>query len=169
MIHDSTFTCILVSCHPVASAFYRQLEPVSKQLTIVIGLTVVGFMAFGLAVSFYRNTLFEDDLKKMAEENRLLAGRVEASRWDLEYYRSSQYVDKYAKENFNRLRPGEKLLLIEQSPAPLPGSSAEETVQDQAALEEYLRSLPILEHWKLYLFGRDRLEQLKKGLRDANV
>lgn len=151
----------------MASSFYQELEPVSKQLTIVIGLTVVGFMAFGLAMSFYRNTLFEDELKKMAQENAALEGRVEESRRDLEYYRSSQYIDKYAKENFNKLRPGEKLLLIERSPQPMGDVSAEKLAADQAAFEEYLHSLPTLEHWRLYLFRRDRLEQLKRGIKQT--
>lgn len=150
---------------PMAQSFYQELEPVSKQLTIVIGLTVVGFMAFGLAMSFYRNTLFEDELKRMAQENAKLIDRVEESRWDLEYYRSSQYIDKYAKENFNKLRPGEKLLLIERAPLPSGDIATEQLAENQAAFEEYLRSLPTLEHWRLYLFRRDRLEQLKKGIR----
>ena len=80
-------------------AYNRVTQPVSKQLTIVIGLTVVGFMAFGLALSFYRNILFEQTLSDIETENERIAQTIELGYGDLEYYRSAQYKDKYAKEN----------------------------------------------------------------------
>jgi hypothetical protein len=146
---------------------YRNLEPVSKQLTIVVGLTVVGFMAFGLALSFYRNILFEETLRTINLENKELAGDISDGQRKLEYYRSAQYKDKYAKENLGRLNPGEKILIITEQPeAPALAGSDDLTPTEvqEATYQEYLRQLPTILHWRLYLFERERIDQLKRGL-----
>ncbi len=135
---------------------YRDLEPVSKQLTIVVGLTVVGFMAFGLALSFYRNILFEETLKNIEGENTKLADQIAESQRDLDYYQSAQYKDKYAKENLGRLNAGEKILVITEPP-PSPDLTAADglsaTDAQEAAYQEVLRQMPIYLHWEMYLFG----------------
>jgi hypothetical protein len=142
-------------------------QPVSKQLTIVIGLTVVGFMAFGLALSFYRNILFEQTLQNIENENARIAQTIDRGYGDLEYYRSGQYKDKYAKENLGRLNPGEKLIIITPDPdarAPSTQSGSTERDRQEAAYFELLQQMPVVEHWQLFLFNRDKLEELKKGI-----
>lgn len=146
---------------------YQHLEPFSKQLTIVIGLTVVGFMAFGLALSFYRNILFEQTLQNMRLQNEELQGKIAAGYRDLEYYRSAQYKDKYAKENLNLVRPGEQVLIIAREQDRKHTESTEDgkpTEQQEAAYYELLRQMPVIEHWKLYLFHREKIQELKTGL-----
>lgn len=142
-------------------------QPISKQLTIVIGLTVVGFMAFGLALSFYRNILFEQTLQNIADENNRIAQTIDRGYGDLEYYRSAQYKDKYAKENLGRLNPGEKLIIITPDPdarTPFAQSGSTERDRREAAYFELLQQMPVIEHWQLFLFRRDKLEELKKGV-----
>lgn len=148
-------------------AYQPDFEPISKQLTIVIGLTVVGFMAFGLALSFYRNILFEQTLRGLEEKNKEIARSIERGYSDLEYYRSDQYKDKYAKENLGRMNPGEKVLIITQGPrgtATGTGASAAQLQRQEAAYFEVLRQMPVLEHWRLYFFHRDTLEEFRKGV-----
>lgn len=147
---------------------YRDLEPLSKQVTIVVGLTVVGFMAFGLALSFYRNILFEQHLAEIGERNDELSDELKKGDEDLAYYRSTQYKDKYAKENLGRLNPGEKMLILTDEPAPLnvtalPTDGDALTAQQEAAFDETLRNLPTILHWKLFLFERGKLEELKRN------
>lgn len=145
---------------------YRDLEPISKQLTIVIGLTVVGFMAFGLALSYYRNILFDEHLVEIGRQNDELARQIQEERSDLDYYRSAQYKDKYAKETLGRLTPGEKALVITQQPKTPELSTSIEftpTEQQQAAYEETLREMPVYQHWELFLFEREKIEDLKRG------
>lgn len=146
---------------------YKDLEPVSKQLTIVVGLTVVGFMTFGLALSFYRNILFEQTLQSISGENDVLRQENAESQSDLDYYQSVQYKDKYAKENLGKLNRGEKVLIITENPdTPVISTTDELTVTEKqlAAYEELLRQMPVLEHWKLYLFNRQKIDELKVGL-----
>jgi hypothetical protein len=147
-------------------AYTRVTQPVSKQLTIVIGLTVVGFMAFGLTLSFYRNVLFEQTLSDIEVENQRIAQTIEQGYGDLEYYRSAQYKDKYAKENLGRLNPGEKLIIITPDPNarnPVAMSGSTEADRREAAYFELLQQMPVIEHWQLFLFRRKQLEELKKG------
>lgn len=147
---------------------YQHLEPLSKQLTIVIGLSVVGFMAFGLALSFYRNLLFEQTLEGISEQNKILRLQIDQGYQDLEHFRSAQYKDKYAKENLGLIRPGEKTLIIthapEENPFVLTKPQSGPTQQQEAAYYELLRQMPTLEHWKLYLFHREKIEEIKIGL-----
>ncbi len=146
---------------------YRDLEPMSKQLTIVVGLTVVGFMTFGLALSFYRNVLFEETLQTIGVQNELQRAKNDESQHDLDYFRSNQYKDKYAKENLDRVDPGEHVLIVHEGPKPVSiglTDSLTPTEQEQAAYEEHLREMPVYQHWELYLFRRDELETLKHSL-----
>ncbi|MBT5237269.1 hypothetical protein HOL63_02775 [Candidatus Peregrinibacteria bacterium] len=146
---------------------YQNLEPVSKQLTIVIGLTVVGFMAFGFALSFYRNLLFEQTLGEIGMQNNVLRERIAEGHRSLEYFQSSQYKDKYSKENLNLVRPGEKILVITHTakdPFILSEDNVAELEQQEAKYFELMRQMPVLEHWKLYLFHKDKIEELKMNL-----
>lgn len=146
---------------------YQNLEPLSKQFTIVIGLTVVGFMAFGLALSFYRNLLFEQTLANMVTENDVLREDIEGGHRNLEYFRSSQYRDKYAKENLNLITPGEKVLIITEKPRdPFSVTQIQTapTEQQEAAYIEILHQMPVLQHWNLFLFHKEKIEEIKMGL-----
>ncbi len=146
---------------------YKNLEPVSKQLTILVGLTVVGFMAFGLILSNYRNVLFDQTLDDMKDQNVALKLNIDQGYRDLEYFKSSQYKDKYAKENLGLVNPGEKVLIIQkpQSPQGAPGEISElQKEQREAAFLELLRQMPVLDHWKLYFFERNKLEELRRGV-----
>jgi hypothetical protein len=147
---------------------YQSAEPISKQLTIVIGLTVVGFMAFGLALSYYRNALFEQTLENIVDQNDILREKIALGYHDLEYYRSAQYKDKYAKENLGLIKPGEKILIITEEvnvvSFPLEEEGSSNSEQQEAAYFELLRQMPIREHWKLYLFHRKKIDELKRAL-----
>ena len=143
-------------------------QPVSKQLTIVIGLTVVGFMAFGLALSFYRNILFEKTLNDLQAENDKIALKIQNGYADLEYYQSEQYKDKYAKENLNKINNGEKMVIISNPPPDPALAESQQTSLDkerqEAAYFELLDQMPVVQQWNLFLFHRDRIEDLKKAV-----
>ena len=149
---------------PAAS---QAIEPISKQLTIFIGLTVVGFMAFGLTLSFYRNILFDRTLTAMEEENTRIAAEIDKGYRDVDYYRSEQYKDKYAKENLGKVNPGEKVLIITQNLDVEPANEEEAISQSEhreAAYLELLRQMPVKDHWNLYLFHPERIEELKREI-----
>ncbi len=146
---------------------YKDLEPISKQLTIVVGLTVVGFMAFGLILSYYRNILFDEHLLEIAQQNEDLKKHIDSEQSDLDYYQSVQYKDKYAKETLGKLSRGEKALIIMQpsrAPEVAMTDGLTPTEQQQAAYEQTLRQMPVYQHWELFLLERDRIDELRRGL-----
>ncbi len=135
-------------------------------MTIVIGLCVVGLMAFGLALSYYKNILFDRQLQTMQERNNRLKLQIANGNDNLQYLESAQYRDKYAKENFGLLKPGEKVLLVNRPSEQVTVSqnNADLTPEEkQAIFEENLRSIRVVDQWKLYLFNRDRIDDLKKN------
>jgi hypothetical protein len=145
----------------------QDIEPISKQLTIVIGLTVVGFMAFGLALSFYRNILFKKTLMDMQAENDKIAEKIQQGYANLEFYQSEQYKDKYAKENLNRLNRGEKIVIISTPPIDPALKESKTTALDkerqQAAYYELLSQMPVFQQWNLFMFHRERIDELKRA------
>ncbi|MBM3230965.1 hypothetical protein FJZ28_01410 [Candidatus Peregrinibacteria bacterium] len=145
---------------------YQQNEPIGRKLTIVVGLTVVGVMAFGFALSFYRNVLFEKTLEDISEGNQSLRKRIEEGYRELEYHKSAQYKDKYAKENLGLVHPDESVLIITQlkRDTMMEDIRIKPTEQQEAAYEELLRQMPVTEHWRLFFFHSDRIEDIKKGL-----
>ena len=144
----------------------QHAEPISRQLTIMIGLTVVGFMAFGLALSFYRNVLFDQLLITLRGQNNELREQIDQGYRDLEYYRSAQYKDKYAKENLGKLNVGEKALIVLNTKANILEDQVIPTAileQQEAAYLELLRQMPTIQHWQMYLFQREKIDTLKKS------
>ena len=57
---------------------YKNVNPFSKQITILIGLFVVGMMSFGLALSYYKNILFDRQLDIMKDQNNKLRDEIVA-------------------------------------------------------------------------------------------
>ncbi len=124
-------------------------------------------MAFGLALSFYRNLLFERTLQNIRAQNEELREKVANGYRELEYYRSAQYKDKYAKENLGLVRPGEQVLVItkrNEDPLRSTDQKTKPTEEQEAEYYDLLRQMPVLEHWKLYLFHREKIQELKQGL-----
>ena len=143
----------------------QEISTFSKRLTILIGLGVVGAMAFCLSISFYRNLIFEETLENLSKRNQDLRAQIDYGLNELEYYRSLQYRDKYAKENLGRINPGEKVLILtEKSPISyLINDNPDRFKQREAAYKQYLQNIPTIEHWRLYLMDYDGLERLKRS------
>jgi hypothetical protein len=93
--------------------------------------------------------------------------RNEEARRELEYFHSAQQKDKYAKESLGRVRPQEKVLIITppvQKPRFGEEPDAAQREQREARFQELLRQMPMLEHWRLYLFHPERVEELQRGV-----
>ncbi len=129
----------------------------------MIGLFVVGGMAFGLALSYYKNTLFDQQLISMQDHNDQLKEQIDKGYGDLEYYNSLQYKDKYAKENMGLVNNTEKVLIITHATQPVVYNKSEELTpeQKQAIYEENLRNISTIDHWMLYLFHHEKIDDLK--------
>ncbi len=144
---------------------YNDITPIPKRMVILTGLFVVGLMAFGLALSYYKNILFDRQLIVMQQRNAKLRDDVLRSYMELRYRQSTQYKDKYAKEYFNLLRPGEKVLYVRMPPEKVLSTTIHERTPEEieALYEENLRSIRVIDHWNLFIFHRDKIEELKSA------
>ena len=123
-------------------------------------------MMFGLSISFYRNLLFEETLKNLSLRNRDLRQQIDEGLAMLAYYRSYQYRDKYAKENLGRVHPGEKVLIFAErgSEATYAENENDSYLQEkEAAYRQYLENIPVLEHWRMYLFDPKGIQTLRQS------
>ncbi len=157
---------LMTRCYTEGLMPYKDAAPFPKQMTIVIGLAVVGLMAFGLALSYYKNILFDQQLLSMQVRNAKLKAEITDGYQHFEYLKSDQYKDKYAKESLGLLNPGEKVLIFTQKPQQLEASSVTELTEEdkEAIYEENLRNIRVIDHWRLYFFNRDKIDDLKKPL-----
>src|SRR3989338_2286874 len=142
------------------------IEPIRKKLTMIVCLGMVALMTFSLSISFYSNVLFEETLKEIQDKNSHLVEEIEQGYQDLEHFRSEQYRDKYAKENLELVNPGERVLIIAKTEKidSLPKSTLSLEEQQSALFEEFLRQTPVIQHWKLFLFDKQKLKQLQHSL-----
>jgi len=127
---------------------------------------VVSAMMFGLSISFYRNLLFEETLKNLSLRNRDLRQQIDDGLDMLAYYRSYQYRDKYAKENLGRVHPGDKVLILTDGESDVTYTEDERDSyleEKEAAYRQYLENVPVLEHWRMYLFDPKGIQTLRQS------
>ena len=127
---------------------------------------MVSAMMFGLSISFYRNLLFEETLKNLSLRNRDLRQQIDDGLDMLAYYRSYQYRDKYAKENLGRVHPGDKVLILTDGESDVTYTEDERDSyleEKEAAYRQYLENVPVLEHWRMYLFDPKGIQTLRQS------
>jgi len=103
----------------------------------------------------------------MRKQNAIMADSNEEARRELEYLHSLQHKDKYAKENLGRVRENEKVLIITPPTTEVPFGeepNAAAAEQQEARFLELLRQMPVFEHWQLFLFQPERVEELRRGV-----
>jgi hypothetical protein len=119
-------------------------------------------MSFGLAISVYRIAVFDNSVAHIKEQNEEIRNRIALKQDEVEYYQSSQFKNKFAKEKLQRISPGEHVLVL--LPAELVDDVLVETPQQSQKIsreaEESLRLLPIIRHWQMYLFHQDEIESM---------
>lgn len=142
----------------------HQESEAGMRLTLISGLVIVGFMAFGLAISVYRMAVFDSSVASIERQNDGIRDRINQKEQELAYYRSTQFKDKFAKENLQLVAEGEHMLIIE--PTQQTNSLQEDapTNDTSSLLEQQLRQIPVYQHWQLYLFRPDALEEIQNSL-----
>ena len=124
-------------------------KPFIIQLIIVGGFLVFIYIFFALATSIYKDYKLEVNIETFEDTIDNLAKMAQQKPEDVKYYQSSQYKDKYAKENLNLLNPGEKLIIIPKEEQIIKS----EVVINKLASSDILK-LPNRNQWWEYFFGR---------------
>jgi cell division protein FtsB len=122
------------------------------QLFVIGGFFFFFYMFFALAISIYEDYTLESEIEEFQEEIDQLESLSKRKPEDLAYLNSDEYKDRYAKENFNLLNPGEKLIVlpeeeqvVEQGPA--------ELMTDLLSPDSVLNQPNRVQWWKFF-FGQ---------------
>ena len=109
-------------------------------------------MFFALATSIYRDYKLESEIQKFEADINKLADLANAKPEDVEYFASIEYKDKYAKENFNLLNPGEKLIIIPEEDRVVEMGEVR-LMTDEHGLSAVLSKSNRVQ-WREYFFGK---------------
>lgn len=119
------------------------------QLVIVGGFLIFLYIFFALATAIYKDYRLDTNIEKFEEEIEKLAEKARQKPKMVTMLESSQYKDRYAKENLNLLNPGERLIVI-------PGEERvvkAEPVQMDSFDDTAILNLPYRQQWWQYFFG----------------
>jgi hypothetical protein len=120
------------------------------QLVIVGGFLVFFYIFFALATSVYKDYKMDVSIQSFKQEIDDLAEKANQKPKGVAYYESTQYKDRYAKENLNLLNPGERLIVIPQEEKVV---KSEVVMVDKTDFNAVLK-LPNRNQWWEYFFGR---------------
>lgn len=82
---------------------------------IIVGFCMIAYMLYGLTLSIYRNYSINTHIEKYEQDNLKIQNELEKKIKSYEYYTSLEYKDKIAKQNLNRINPGEEVIVIPPS------------------------------------------------------
>jgi len=125
------------------------------QTIIAVGFVIIGYMLFNLAISVYSDYQVNLRLEKYIEENERIVADNLVKQEEYAYFNSNLFKDKYAKENLNKLQPGEKMIVLPEK--------TESIFEENPIIEkrndkiERIILLSNREQWKEYFFGDERI------------
>ncbi len=125
------------------------------QTIIIIGFVIIGYMLFNLAISVYNDYQVNLRLERYLEENEKIAADNLNKQEEYAYFNSALFKDKYAKENLNKLQPGEKMIVLPEASENL--FSENPIIEEKEAKIERVMLLSNREQWKKYFFGEERI------------
>ena len=116
-------------------------------LFIIMGLSFILFLLYNIGNALYEKHSFQiifDDLQK---ENKNIEEQNENLEKQVILRQTKEYLDRFAKENFDLLNPGEKRIVL---PLETPQTSNEESLNilpHSILLKELEKRKPIREQW----------------------
>ncbi len=133
----------------------RKRNNLQIQTIIIIGFVIIGYMLFNLAISVYNDYQVNLRLERYLEENENIAADNLSKQEEYAYFNSDLFKDKYAKENLNKLQPGEKMIVL---PEKTESIFEENPIMNEKENKiERIMLLSNREQWKEYFFGDERI------------
>ncbi len=85
---------------------------------LMVELILAGYMVIVLCKSLVESYQIEKYILDFEQKNTEIAAENKKLQSELAYFRSPQYQDKIAKQNFGLVNPGEEVLILPFSPKP---------------------------------------------------
>lgn len=119
---------------------------------IIIGLfLLVSYLLYSLTVSVYKSYQIDVHIKQFENENKRIAEENRSQSDDYEYYSSTAYIEKMAKQNLGLVNRGEEVIII---PGDSFDNSEEGTISDVEEGSAY-SALSNPQKWWKFFFDRD--------------
>jgi len=97
---------------------------------VIVGLfLMVSYLIYSLTVSIYKSYQIDIHIKQFEAENKRIEDENRKQSEDFEYFSSSAYIEKIAKQNLGLLNRGEEIIII-------PGEAFDEGVSGVESLDE---------------------------------
>ncbi len=116
------------------------------KLLIILQFCLLSYLLYTLTLSIYKNYQIDRHIEAFDFENRRLEDANLQIASDIEYFTSSAYIEKIAKQNFGVVNPGEEVIVVPKEE--LDGFEEITTGKNTVA-----SNVSNVEIWSDYLFG----------------
>lgn len=120
----------------------------SSEFAVLALFTVVAFsLVFNTLKVIQRNYALQEQVDQLADEVALVEVQNQRLRFDIEYYKTDEYLEVEAKRRFNLSEKGEKVVFLEKDGDP---EVEPVTAVESSALDEEVSNF---DKWMIFFFG----------------
>lgn len=119
---------------------------------ILTGLFLVLFLLYNIGRILYEKHSFQILFEDLQAENTRLEGENKDLEKQVILRQTKEYLDRFAKENFDLLNPGEKRIVLPVETPSLDGKKLK-ALPPSLLLKELEKKKPIREQWWDVFFG----------------
>jgi len=147
ILNTIKITIVSLKCNKIMQ---HNISKVTKTI-LIIELCLAFYMIIVLFSSLYDDYQVESYITEFDQKNQEIKAENEKLKDELEYFRSPQYQDKIAKQNFGLVNPGEEVLIL-----PHPDDSQNLNLEEQQLSKKlvYYENLPTYKKWWYLVFHK---------------
>lgn len=121
-----------------------------NQIVQVFGVVIAASLILNTVKVVQKNYGLQTQVDKLTDEIAILELQNQQLKYDIEYYKTDEYLELAAREKFNKKAAGERVVALPKDDLtdPLPP-------EEQAKLEPRPQYQENLEQWLYFLFGRE--------------
>lgn len=93
---------------------------------LAIAILIVIYLGISTVETVNRNWELQQKINRLQEENELIDLENEALGYDIEYYKTDEYLELAAKQDLGLRAPGEKVIVLPKSQKPTSDKSTAE-------------------------------------------
>jgi len=82
------------------------------KIILIVEFILVAYLLYALTTNVYKSYRLDLHIKRFEDENARIIDENLKKSTDFQYYTSSQYIDKIAKQNFGLVNPGEEIIVL---------------------------------------------------------
>lgn len=122
------------------------------KLIIVVELILVIYLLNTLTVSVYRGYQIDKVIQQFQSDNQRISDDNRKKSEDYQYFTSTNYIDKIAKQNLGLVNPGEEVIVLSNQNVP----AADAVLVDSSSKDNSMADLNNSKKWWFFFFDRNR-------------